>query len=429
LKVQSLGYIWRRIEVWIVICLFLLLPNDIALPQSLRTGINALAYIIVIPLILGCWKRCLYLGTRDLTLILPHIIAISSIVWTVAPSTTSDSIRGLIRTTLIGIYLAARYSPLEITQLFARIFTLAGFFSYIAIFLFPSHGIKPSNADGVLGWAGIYTFKLGLGSAMSLAAILALLNTLHGKNNRLLSLIGFFLAVTLIIFSKSSTCIIALVAGLFILPLYSISKQQYKFRVLMFMTGLLLSIAVAALVAINFELIMVEVLGKEPTLTGRLPLWQAIIDQASERPWLGHGYGRAMWNSIYGLQAIRKNPLGWPSVNDDISKFHSHNAFLEIFTQIGGIGLSLFLINYVIVLWRLSSLVLSTKKAEYFWMIQSTIVMTVAGFTDGNWILEANQTAWMLYVSFCLSSALQQERIRKLFSHRKWGVGIPSHSL
>ncbi|MBF2067350.1 MAG: O-antigen ligase family protein [Calothrix sp. C42_A2020_038] len=413
MKAQLIGQLWRKLEPGIVILLLLIFPADVDLAPPIRSAVNVFAYIIIYPLILGCWKRFIYVCTKDWTLLLLLIIALASTSWSVAPEVSNLKLRALIRTMMIGAYLVARYTPVELTQLLSKVFILSGFLSYAAILLIPSYGLKASNVEGDLGWAGIYVFKNGLGSIMTLAATLALLNFLSGNKKRFLSLIGFALAVILIIFSKSSTSVVSLVSAIALVPLFKIVRQHYKQRVVLGIAALIVAIGIGILSVSNLNVIFSDILGKESNLTGRQPLWEAIISVAEERPWLGYGFGGAFWNSAFGVEAARRNPLGWPPVDADLTNFHSHNGYIELFTQLGWLGCSIFIINSIFILYRVISLIMTTKKMENFWMLQILTIIFIFNYSEVPTLLAANQLTWVLYVSISLSSAVQKTRIKR----------------
>ncbi|MBA3921989.1 MAG: O-antigen ligase family protein [Nostocaceae cyanobacterium] len=428
MKQQSISNFLRTIEPGIVILLLLLFPADVDLPPLIRKGVNIFAYLITVPLVIGCGKRFLYVVTRDWTLLILLALALASYFWSVAVDQTSMMLTALLRTMMLGAYLATRYTPKEQTQLFTKVFILSGILSYAAILLLPSYGIKFTD-EGEVGWSGIYTFKNGLGSIMNLGATLALLNAFFNRKHRLILLIGFGLALILIVFSKSSTSLVSLLCASMLLPLYKVMRQHYKLRIILYGAVLICSICIFIFILHNADGIFTKFLGKEATLTGRLPLWGGIMDVASERPWFGYGYGKAFWNSIYGIEAVKRNPLRWPPANSDLSQFHSHNGFLELFTELGWLGCALFLINLVIVLYRVISLASLTKSKENFWLLQVITIMIIFNFTEACTILEANQLMWILYVSISLSTAIQKERIQREYRLSKAVILETSPSL
>ncbi|MFH5803360.1 O-antigen ligase family protein [Alienimonas sp. DA493] len=70
---------------------------------------------------------------------------------------------------------------------------------------------------------------------------------------------------------------------------------------------------------------------QQSSLSGRLPIWEAILPHVARRPWLGHGYG-AFWNRRR-VDAI-SDEVGWP-----LSA--SHSGWIESAAEVGLIGAGL----------------------------------------------------------------------------------------
>jgi O-antigen ligase len=70
---------------------------------------------------------------------------------------------------------------------------------------------------------------------------------------------------------------------------------------------------------------------KDPTFTGRNDIWQFALDNISERPWLGHGFG-AFWETPFTVFQ--------PGYDGSMATTasHAHNAFLDLTLTIGLIG-------------------------------------------------------------------------------------------
>jgi exopolysaccharide production protein ExoQ len=65
------------------------------------------------------------------------------------------------------------------------------------------------------------------------------------------------------------------------------------------------------------------------SLTGRLPLWEELLDHAADRPILGYGY-EGFWTEKR-IAAIMRSQ-GWSLQN-------AHNSYFEILLQLGCVGL------------------------------------------------------------------------------------------
>ena len=97
---------------------------------------------------------------------------------------------------------------------------------------------------------------------------------------------------------------------------------------------------VAAVIAAGVSAVVVfhasifTLLGKESDLTGRVHIWDAVISLAQERPVLGWG-----WISHW---APWVEPLGTLALLDGVYQLQAHNAWLDVWMQLGIVGLSAF---------------------------------------------------------------------------------------
>jgi O-antigen ligase len=74
-----------------------------------------------------------------------------------------------------------------------------------------------------------------------------------------------------------------------------------------------------------------KVVLKDPTFTGRNDIWQFALDNISERPWLGHGFG-AFWETPFTVFQPSKDGSMATTAS------HAHNAFLDLTLTIGLVG-------------------------------------------------------------------------------------------
>src|SRR5690606_33579004 len=87
--------------------------------------------------------------------------------------------------------------------------------------------------------------------------------------------------------------------------------------------GLLVLVAIA-----QYYSTILEALGRDASLTGRIPLWIAAISDGLSRPWLGVGY-RAYWLGAGGESVSALVRAGWVALPS-----HGHNAFLDIWLEL-----------------------------------------------------------------------------------------------
>jgi O-antigen ligase len=398
----------RKLELGLV---FLLLLGfwDANLPSPLDKAITVLAYGILPLLIIRRWKPCLYVATRDIFLLLLVGVALISIFWSVAPENTIKVSRGLLRSTFLGLYLAVRYTPKEQMRLLLWVFGITALLSLVVALAIPSYGIAMTNNE--LSWKGILLHKQYLGRMMAIGAVFFLLNALNNHKFRWIMWAGCSLAVALVFLSRSKTSLALSLLALLLLPFLKILKQNYKLAVALLMILLLLCGGLAVLVFSNLETIIVDMLGKDMTLNNRVPLWTLCLEKALERPWLGYGYA-GFWPSEAGFYVFTYSWASDQKEFTDYSQFHSHNGFLEIFLQLGFLGLSLLILSLLSVFQRVVKSMLLTKTLESFCIFEYIILMLLFNYTENQTFVSAG-TMWSLYVSVALSTTVWGNRIGK----------------
>ncbi|HKH07851.1 MAG TPA: O-antigen ligase family protein [Agromyces sp.] len=89
---------------------------------------------------------------------------------------------------------------------------------------------------------------------------------------------------------------------------------------------------------------LLDVFGKGDDLTGRFDIWNSVIALANERPWFGWG-----WVSYWVPWVEPYNDL---AVRNGVTYLQAHNAWLDVWLQLGIIGLIAFCSIVVGALWR-----------------------------------------------------------------------------
>lgn len=408
---QFAGGITKKLEIVSSVLLLLYLLGS-AVDPALSSAIKAVSYPIVGLLIILQWKRFAYVSTRDIPLLLLVVLSVASVLWSASPDATANEIKALARSSLFGAYFATRFSIKEQMQLLIWVFSLAVVLSLIAAVALPDYGTHVAAAGGLSGrpWKGIFDYKNTLAAVASLAAMLFLCTAFDNPKQRLIALLGVAVSVILIVFSQSKTGLVVFIILLLLLPLYQITRQQYKLQVLLYLPVLLLAGSLAVLVVGNWEFLMVDILGKDVELNGRTPIWTLALEKGMERPWLGYGYV-GFWTSDDALYVINNTWAG-SEARDGTVRFNSHNGFLELFLQGGGIGFFLYVISLVTVFIRVAGFFNLTKTIESFWMLQTLVAIFLFNLTDAAGLVSPN-SIWIIYISIALSTIVERNRLRK----------------
>jgi len=89
---------------------------------------------------------------------------------------------------------------------------------------------------------------------------------------------------------------------------------------------------------------LLELFGKGDDLTGRLDIWNSVIGMIGERPWFGWGWV-GYWNPFV-------EPFNDLAVRKGVVYLQAHNAWLDVWMQLGIIGLLAFAAIVIGALWR-----------------------------------------------------------------------------
>ena len=414
MKLSFLVALFRKIEPLIAIFLLLVSVNlDVPpfLDSSLRLARYGLIALLFFGICIGRWQQIAYVMTRDLFPWLLILLGLFSISWSAASERTLDEMLPLIRDTIFGTYLAARYTPKKLMYLVATTLGIGALLSFFFIVAVPSYGTYFTDGDGSKALSGIYGHKQYFGLYMSMGAMTLLNAILGDRKHRLLWLVCLCLTTLLIIFSYSKTSLLLLLIAIALLPLYRLllSRRQYRRRVIITISILFLIITIFTLIISNLETIVVDTLGKNLEFNGRVPLWNLGIQKGLERPWLGYGYA-GFWHSDNGAFIVNNSWLEY--MENDPRSFHFHNDFVEIFVQLGFAGLVGLFLSFISLLLRTIYLINITQKREFFWILQFIILAFLAAIS-GYKILLHRDFIWSLYVSMCFYTALECGRIKK----------------
>jgi exopolysaccharide production protein ExoQ len=141
------------------------------------------------------------------------------------------------------------------------------------------------------------------------------------------------LAVTLLR-SLSKTTIIAFLAGQAYILLRDRSMRR-RTKVLITASALLVVLVFSRLLA-DYYVVYTNAGNQAETLTGRLGIWLYILNEAVQKPWIGHGF-HSVWKVIPPFQEFEAR--------------HAHNELLQQFYAYGAVGVFMLVAIYGSV-WR-----------------------------------------------------------------------------
>jgi O-antigen ligase len=186
-------------------------------------------------------------------------------------------------------------------------------------------------------WVGVAGHKNSLGILCAFTAIVLVWRNLSKwpKVNRVdAGLLA--LAIYLLIGAKSSTSAMVFTLGSFLLIMESRMKGNIRKLNRIILIGLvsLLIIQVLAISFLNESLapVFFSAAGRDTSFTGRVPLWQELLEIGGHSPLIGYGFA-SFWLDGDRVEEIW-NRVNWTPTT-------AHNGYLDIFLDLGIIGLIL----------------------------------------------------------------------------------------
>jgi len=378
-------------------------------------GANSLALVIAPFLITiirfflwGCstllvciyWQSAIKIFKQNIPIFLLAIIAFFSFLWSDFPDYTLADVRDIWMMTSFSLYFAIRFTLKEQIKLIAYTLLIGGFLSIIFAIGLPQVGKHLTGAHAG-SWKGIYGHKNYFGSMM----ILGILTCLHlpTNNSKILKYLGSGFLFISMIASTSRTSLVLFGLILVIMFIYRKFRWKGKISVILLDLGILV-LGCLFLVLFSYWTEILTGIGRDPTLTSRVPIWGVMLSRLMERPLLGFGRGAFFApNSPYGVQIGQVIGTGWHPP-------HGHNGFLDIAIDFGLIGLSLFIITYFTTFAKVVKRAYATKKSEELWLLAFMFLLSMNNITESLFLYQIN-IYWVLFLTIAFT--VNQGTVRK----------------
>lgn len=362
------------------------LPNTGIVPNVAITFIKYFVWVVSIILTSIFWKSIIITATRNILIFSLTIIVVFSFLWSELSTVTLQHATDVLMMTLFSLYFATRFNLKEQVQLIACNFLIAGIISTIVSIGFPGVGIDHEFHAGA--WHGIYSQKNSLGATMLLSSFTFF--ALPKENSILYKWFGFSFSLLLVILSTSRTSFVLSFLLISIMMFYKNFRWRGKISVIFINIGILILGCVSVFV-LSYWVEIVTSLGRDPTFTGRIPLWSAAIPRLIERPFLGYGLG-SFWEpgSRYAIKVGQAMGIGgWVPPN-------AHNGFVDLGIDVGLIGLSIFLISYFKTFATALKRAYATKNSEALWPLGFLILLAMNNITE-SYLLSRYSLYWILF--------------------------------
>jgi exopolysaccharide production protein ExoQ len=275
-------------------------------------------------------------------LMLLPMLAVLSTAWSDYPSWTLKASLEFAATILIGIMAGRRIKPRAfLAALFSALLPIV----ILSILFGMRSGLEWSDQRGIVGLFASKNSLAFCGSVLLLAKIGVLLDRSQMRIMRLCVLISLPVALAALYLANSLGAIVAAsgaITATFMLLL--IRRLRPLDRITILVIGSLIAVACGLLAALYIEDLsaVLNLAGKDATLTGRTQLWQIALYSIAQRPIVGVGY-EAFWQAGNWGSELMWAHFG--IVNK--TGFHFHNTYLQVTSDLGLLGLGVFLANVI----------------------------------------------------------------------------------
>ena len=256
-----------------------------------------------------------------------------SSLWSLNPATSSRVAVIYLYVMLGAIGVARTIHADDFMYLLSWCCFLSAIASLFLVIAFPGVAFSPfSVGDEGHDFIGIFTHKNFLGQVMASGA----LATLHGirvaRRRYLGKLCMLFVFVGMAYASKSTAALLVSLVFCGISGFDSLWRKGGAAR----LTGVILAVFLAPvlIVAVVAPDTFLELIGKDPTLTGRTEIWAYVIQDIWMKPWLGWGYF-GFWSMSNPAAVEISDAVRWTVP-------HAHNGLLECLLNVGVLGTALF---------------------------------------------------------------------------------------
>ncbi|MGK7913290.1 MAG: O-antigen ligase family protein [Synechococcus sp.] len=407
-------YLAKFEEIFSIYCLLfyaggftLAVRHTLGLPLSygdpITTLMNVLTLLITIVLVALRYKLILRTLPHGWIVWAVFGVCLLSVIWSQDRASSLDQLLTFLMMTTFALYFAARFhlrKQLYCIAWMASIILLGSLFFVIAV---PSYGVmgladvlNPQDIQHTGAWRGIFVHKNHLGRALGFCTIIFFLKAKErGKWNWIF---WFFwvLAGLASIGSASKTAMGLFFVLSLIISIIATLRWKFVLSLPMWMSTILLSFGMVVVLFYGFEVIL-ESLGRDATLSGRMDLWLASITQISNKPFLGHGF-QAFWRPDSGPMLRVWSTIGF-------SVGSAHNGFIELAIDLGLLGLFIFAISFFVCTVRSVLLILSSRDPSGLYPLSFLVFMITANLSESSLVQPG--FIWVLYVSIYLTVSKQ----------------------
>ncbi len=305
---------------------------------------------------------------------------------------------------LLMYYIMSRYTFDEVLELFLILGTGTIVASIVFALALPQYGLDMLGGHSG-AWKGIFSSKNYLGNMALFFLTMAV--SYRGRTSFLQSMriSQICLCLIAIAFSRAATSYlltaIYIVYFVVIKTLHKFRKKDY-FVLCILLLGVL---SVAAVMIVATPDLLLSLLGKDASLTGRTGIWSAVIESIEKRPLLGYGY-QAFWLALSGESYRVILAVSWVLAQ-------AQSGFLDVMLEMGAVGLAIVVLVFGFAFRDGVACLLRSREQTQLraveWYLAIVMLTLLYNFSE-SFLFEPKHLGSMIFVIACVG--LKQEWLR-----------------
>jgi exopolysaccharide production protein ExoQ len=349
----------------------------------------------------GLWRAggaVLAAAARAPFLILLCLLAMASTLWSIDPDMTLRRSIAVLMTTLLGVYLAARFDWLTALRLLGAVWLALMTASLIAGIVAPGFAVMTETHPGA--WSGGWWEKNELGGHAARSSFLFAFLAWRDAPRRRVWIPGLIIALALVVLSTSATALLGALVGVGVIVAAWWMVKGKRLALAFLWAGAVVGGGAGLLLAVAPE-VLLALIGREPSLTGRTDIWAELVAAISQKPALGHGY-LAFWGPESEPRYWLRKAVSWDAPS-------GHNGWLDLAVGLGLVGAALFAADVLCNIWR--SLSLAMRSPSGVFAIGFLAQFLLFAMSESI-VLAQNSILWATYAMVSAKLALEAGAIR-----------------
>jgi exopolysaccharide production protein ExoQ len=345
-------------------------------------------------LIMSRWPRIRTLLLRYKVLTALPLLAACSLLW------TQDSLSTIVGSTILAsnwllvLYVSDRFDSSQQLRLLMLLGAVYSAGSILLAIIPPHYGVSQQTSFGE--WRGLSAHKNLYATALAFLLPPCMFASASGNVSRGLRLAYAIVIIFQSLMTQSRTGWVLLAITIFFYATFSLVSQfQTRDASAIAIIGFgALGIGVPGLVA--YLPSVLNIVGRDATLSGRTLIWAAVLRSIMKRPLLGYGYG-GFWRGMSGGSADVISSFG-------VALTHAHNGFLNVCLDLGLLGTFLVVITLVQSFWNMALCFQRGQLSSIGWHM-ITILLMIFQSIDERGMLSPNSISWTFYLLACVGLA------------------------